>query len=342
MVIYGSEPPKPPGRKGRRKRHRLPRWARWTLAVLGLVLVAVLGAGGYELWYLNNVYNKVTKLHGTDKKASKHLVATIPTSSQPITALLIGSDHRGDGATGQNGLSDTLMLARLDPAHHMVSLLSIPRDLWVPIAGQRGVGKIDTAYQTGGVDAAIATVQQNFQVHIDDYVWIGLKGLIKLIDTMGGVNLVVTNPVMDDFYPADINTSSPYGYYRVALLPGPVHLDGVHALQYVRSRHGDLRGDFARSERQQELLLALKAQAKHLNIANLPDLAGAMNGEVKTSISLQRMRELFSVLDHYNASGVHRVLLNAPYTSEGFASGQSVVFADWGLVLPLVHESFPR
>src|SRR5438067_6316389 len=168
------------------------------------------------------------------------------------------------------------------------------------------MGKISTAYQTGGVQATIATVEQNFHVRIDDYIWIGLAGLIKVIDSLGGVNLVVTNPVMDDFYPADINTSSPYGYYRVALLPGPVHLDGVHALQYVRSRHGDLRGDFARSERQQELLLAMKAQAKHLNIANLPDLASAMNGEVKTSISLQRVQQLFSVLDQYNSAGVKR------------------------------------
>ena len=82
--------------------------------VLGLLVLVVAAAGGYELWYLNSVYNKVTKLHGTDKKASKHLAPQIPTSSQPITALMIGSDHRTDGATGKNGLSDTLMLARLD------------------------------------------------------------------------------------------------------------------------------------------------------------------------------------------------------------------------------------
>jgi len=172
-------------------------------------------------------------------------------------------------------------------------------------------------------------------------VWIGLKGLVKLIDSMGGVNIDVTNPVLDDFYPADIDTSSPYGYYRVALMPGPVHLDGVHALEYVRSRHGDLRGDFARSERQQELLLAMKEQAKHMNIADLPDLASAMNGEVKTSISLQRMRQLFSVLDQYDAAGVHRILLGPPYTSEGFAYGQSVVFPDWNAILPVVRQSFP-
>lgn len=121
MVIYGSAPPRKPGRRGRRtKRRRLPRWARWTLGVLGLVLACVLAAGGYELWYLNSVYNKVTKLHGTDRKASKRLAPQIPTSSQPVTALFIGSDHRADGATGKNGLSDTLMLARLDPTHHVV------------------------------------------------------------------------------------------------------------------------------------------------------------------------------------------------------------------------------
>jgi len=94
--------------------------------------------------------------------------------------------------------------------------------------GSSADGKISP---DGRMEAARATVQQNVQVHIDDYVWIGLKGMTNLIDARGCVNILVTNPVMDDFYPADINTSSPYGYYRVALLPGPVHLDGVHALQ---------------------------------------------------------------------------------------------------------------
>jgi LCP family protein required for cell wall assembly len=309
----------------------LPRTSR---IIAGFLLAGVIGLTAYFLPVLQSTTTPVVN-------SGPGILNPIAGPTQPFTVLLLGSDDDSKFAADQYN-TQSMILVRVDPASKQVTMLSIPRDLWVPIAGQRGVGKIDTAYQTGGVDAAIATVQQDFQVHVDDYVWIGLKGLIKLIDTMGGVNLVVTNPVMDDFYPADINTSSPYGYYRVALLPGPVHLDGVHALQYVRSRHGDLRGDFARSERQQELLLAMKAQAKHLNIANLPDLASAMNGEVKTSISIQRMRELFSVLDQYDASGVHRVLLDPPYTSEGFADGQSVVFPNWGLILPLVHQSFPQ
>jgi LCP family protein required for cell wall assembly len=188
----------------------------------------------------------------------------------------------------------------------------------------------------------VAAVESNFKVHVDDYVWIGLNGLVHLIDRLGGVNLQVTNPVMDDFYPSDLNTNEyPYDYYRVAVLPGAVHMDGVHALQYVRSRHGDVRGDFARSERQQQLLLAIKAQASHLNVADLPSMAGAFNGEVKTSIGIDRLRALVSIAKDFNGTGIQRVVLVPPYTSEGWAAGQSVVFPDWNQILPLVHKTFP-
>src|SRR4029077_11967034 len=167
------------------------------------------------------------------------------------------------------------------------------------------------------------------------------EGLVRLIDHLGGVDMLVTNPVMDDFYPSDINTSDVYGYYRVAVLPGAVHLDGVHALQYMRSRHSDLRGDFARSERQQQLLMAIKARAAHLNAADLPGFATAMQGEIKTTIGLARMRFLFSMGADFDSSNVHRVLLLPPYTSELFSAFNSFVFPDTLLILPLVHQSFP-
>ena len=85
----------------------------------------------------------------------------------------------------------------------------------------------------------------------------------------------------------------------------------------------------------------MKEQAKHLNIADLPDLGQALNGEVKTSMTLQRIQQLFSVLDQYSGSNVKRVILVPPYTSEGWADGQSVVFPDWGAILPVVQQSFP-
>jgi len=109
--------------------------------------------------------------------------------------------------------------------------------------------------------------------------------------------------------------------------------NGVHA--------ADIRGDFARSERQQQLLLAIKAAASHVNIADLPSLASAFNGEIKTSMGIDRMRSMMSIANEFNGPNVHRVVLVPPYTSEGWAAGQSVVFPDWAQILPLVHQTFP-
>jgi LCP family protein required for cell wall assembly len=254
--------------------------------------------------------------------------------------LLLGSDD--DAKFPADRLNtQSMILMRVDPTTKQATMLSIPRDLWVPIPNQ-GVGKISTAFQLGGAKAAIAAVESNFRVHVDDYVWIGLNGLVKLIDQIGGVNVFVTNPVMDDFYPMDLNPNgNPYDYYRVAVLPGSNHLDGVHALQYVRSRHGDQRGDFARSERQQQLLLAIKSQAKHWNVANLPALANAMNGEIKTSIGIDRLRALLAIANEFDGNNIHRIVLVPPFTAEGYAAGQDVLFPNWGEILPAVHQSFP-
>ena len=94
-----------------------------------------------------------------------------------------------------------------------------------------GYGKISPTYQLGSAQAAIGAVESNFKVQIDDYVWIGLNGLVDVVDKLGGVNLLVTNPVMDAFYPADLQPGAdPYGYYRVAVLPVASHMDGLLAL----------------------------------------------------------------------------------------------------------------
>jgi LCP family protein required for cell wall assembly len=304
------------------------------IVVLGFVLAGLGGLGAYFLPVFQTAANSTS---GPGVVGDLNPVST-PT--QPFTVLLLGSDDDSKFAPERFN-TQSMILVRVDPTTKQATMLSIPRDLWVPIPNQ-GWGKISTAFQLGGAPAAVAAVESNFKVHVDDYVWIGLNGLVNLIDRLGGVNLQVTNPVMDDFYPADLNNADdPYGYYRVAVLPGATHMDGVHALQYVRSRHGDARGDFARSERQQQLLLAIRAQASHLNVADLPMLAAAFNGEIKTSVGLDRLRALLAIARDFNGSNIHRVVLVPPYTSEGFTAGQSVVFPEWGQILPLVHETFP-
>jgi LCP family protein required for cell wall assembly len=304
----------------------LPRAA---VSIVGFLLAGLIGVGAYFL--------PVFQVAATSAVTSGSVPDPLPAPTQPFTVLLLGSDDDAKFAPDRYN-TQSMILLRVDPNAKQASMLSIPRDLWVPIPGH-GEGKISTAFQLGGPTLAEQAVERNFRVRVDDYVWIGLNGLVNLIDRIGGVDLVVTNPVMDDFYPSDINTRDPYAYHRVAVLPGAVHLDGVHALQYVRSRHGDLRGDFARSERQQQLLLAIKDA--HLNAADLPFLASAFSGEIRTSIGLDRMRQLIGLAGQFGGPGINRVVLAPPYTSETNIGGQDVVLPSWPAILPLVHRSFP-
>jgi anionic cell wall polymer biosynthesis LytR-Cps2A-Psr (LCP) family protein len=145
---------------------------------------------------------------------------------------------------------------------------------------------------------------------------------------------------MDDYYPADIFSRYPYDYERVAVLPGPQHLDGLHAMQYVRSRHGDLQSDFGRSQRQQQVLLAIRQKAKQLAPEDIPALAAAIGGELKTNIPVSQVIELLPLaagLD--NPDAIRQIVLLPPYTHGGGPGGS--VLPVWSAILPLVQTYFP-
>ena len=269
----------------------------------------------------------------------------IPTPSptptgNAFTVLLLGSDDDSK-FNADHVLTQSMILVRVNPTSKQVTMLSIPRDLYVPLS-VGGSGKIMDAYAYGGPGAAIETVQNDFQVHIDDYVWIGLNGLIHLIDALGGIDIVATNPVMDDYHPSDVLGAYPYDYVRVAVLSGPQHVDGIRALQYVRSRHDDLQGDFGRSQRQQQVLLAIRQKAKQISPTDIPNLAASLNGEVKTSIALNRVTDLVTFASGFDTEAIQQVVLLPPYTHGGTViGGQSVLTPNWSLILPLVHQTFP-
>jgi LCP family protein required for cell wall assembly len=303
------------------------------LTGLGFLLAGLIGVGAYFLPLL------VTAAQQTNRAPAPVATAPVPAPGSPFTILLLGSDN-DTKFPKDKVLTQSMILVRVNPGSHEVTMLSIPRDLWVPLSTGHSA-KIDLAYQEGGEKAAIDTVSTNFKVKIDDYAWIGLKGLVQLIDRLGGINVVTTNPVLDDFYPADLAGGDPYGYQRVAVLAGPQHLDGRHALEYVRSRHNDIREDFGRSERQQQVLLAIRARTAGLGLADLPDLATTFAGEFQTSLSLERIRELLPVAKGFSPANVHQVFLLPPYTSGATIDGQDALQPNWGLILPLVHQSFP-
>jgi LCP family protein required for cell wall assembly len=277
---------------------------------------------------------------------SQLLLSPSPTQDSPspvapsgaFTVLLLGSDDDSK-FSADHVLTQSMILVRVVPSTKQVTMLSIPRDLYVHLS-TGGYGKIDGAYSYGGPGAAIATVAENFGVRINDYIWVGLLGLIKLIDAVGGVDVVTSHPVLDDYYPADVFSRYPYSYERVAVLAGPQHLDGLHAMQYVRSRHGDLQSDFGRSQRQQQVLMALRQKAKQLSPEDLPAVSAAIGNEMKTSISISEVASLLPLAASFdNPDQIRQVFLLPPYTHGGGPGGS--VTANWGLILPLVHTYFP-
>ena len=176
----------------------------------------------------------------------------------PFTVLLLGSDD--DQKFDPNHvLTQSMILVRVVPATQQVTMLSIPRDLWVPLS-------------TGGT----------------------------------------------------------------------AKIDGANALQYVRSRHGDLEGDFGRSQRQQQVLLAIRERAKHITVADIPALAVTFNGELKTSMGIARIQQLLPLAAALtNPDAVRQIVLLSPYTTITDIDNQSVVVPHWNLILPLVHQYFP-
>ena len=328
----------------RRRASRLHPVRLVALTVFCLILSGFAGAAAYFAPVVVAGVGQTGQKVDVSPSNTPGVKATPPPSAAPgapFTVLLLGSDDDGKNASP---LTQSMILVRVDPVSKHVTMLSIPRDLWVPLS-VGGSAKIDAAYAYGGPAAAIATVERNFHVHIDEYAWVGLKGLIKLIDRLGGIDLLVTNPVLDDEYPDDIDSAFLYGYRRVAVLPGAQHLNGSNALQYVRSRHNDINGDFGRSARQQEVLLAIKAKASTLNAADLPDIVDALKGNFKTSMGLDRVRTLLSVANAFDIANVKQIVLYVPlYTSYGRGpeyGNQSVIVPHWQEILPVTRANFP-
>ena len=213
-----------------------------------------------------------------------------------VTILLIGVDQR-DNEKGQPTRSDTMMLLTVDPTGESAGMLSIPRDLWVPIPGGYKDGKINTAHflgeefkePGGGPGLAKRTVEYNFGVRVHYYARVDFRGFERLIDILGGVTINVPKEIIDDAYPNET-----YGTMRIHILAGRQHMNGKTALQYARTRHAD--NDFGRMKRQQQVLTAAYSQALGLGlIPKLPSLVGTLREMIDTDVPIPTMLSLANV-----------------------------------------------
>jgi polyisoprenyl-teichoic acid--peptidoglycan teichoic acid transferase len=174
-------------------------------------------------------------------------------AGKPQTIMLIGSDTRAKGSrdyTGQRGLSDTMMLVRLDPSKKQIAVLSLPRDLKVRIPGH-GVDKLNAAYALGGVKLTLKTVKEFTGLGVNHVVNVDFRGFRKAVNSLGCVWVDVDRRYFND------NTTGEQ-YATIDVKPGYQKLCDQDALDYVRYRHTD--NDLVRAARQQDFLRSLKSQ----------------------------------------------------------------------------------
>lgn len=343
-----------------KKKRRYPIWAR---VLTGILLFLILLGGAAFAYYqvnfssaVNGITNQQVQRSAGEEDPNQGRTGDI-LSGPRINILLLGSDTDQKFGTSAGGasvyLAQTDIVVTIDPTTKTVGMLSIPRDFWINIPGV-GMGKLDQAFEhgysigqggfAGAVDLSRKTIQQDFGIPINYYAWVGLDGFVKVIDTVGGVDVDVIHPITDDTYPDDVgnHTGDIFAYKRLYIPPGPQHLSGTEALEYVRSRHADLVGDFGRSARQQQVLNALKIKLSNASIiGELPQLAQDLNGFVKTDMSLGDALKVANFARTLDPNKINRVILGPPYSQIGTApDGQSIVEPHCDQIIPVIAKMF--
>ena len=361
---FAAAPPLPPVQT-KRKKKKFPVWARVLVAVFVVMLVITgSGIGYYEINFASHINNIIGQKDATiniankDGSAQSAAATTANIGTNRINILLLGSDNDAKfGGTGGTPLAQTDIVVTIDPQTKYVGMLSIPRDLWLNVPGF-GMHKLDEAFSSGwGYQnpadptatplenaAAVSklTIEQDFGIPINYYAWVGLTGFIKVIDTAGGIDINALHPMMDDVYPNDINSANAYAYKRLYIVPGPQHMDGIQALEYVRTRHSDLVGDFGRSVRQQQVLSQLKTKLDTPGIINeLPTLAQDMDGYVKTDMQLPDLINLVTYARGLDPNKIAHLVLSQPYSTSFTApNGESAFQPVCSQIVPAIAQMF--
>jgi len=263
-----------------------------------------------------------------------------------LTILLLGIDARNGSTTPCR--TDTMILFSVDPVSKTVSMLSIPRDLWVPLppgASNRGYDRINTAhfygeadkYPGGGPALAKEAVQYNLGVPVQYYVRINFSGFQKIIDEIGGIDIEVPRDIVDTQYPVSDDE-----VMTLRIPAGWQHMDGDLALKYARTRHDS--SDLDRARRQQQVIMAVRDKVLSLNIplTRIPGLLLALGDSVSTDIPLDKIYTLAQVARQVQTGAIQQAVIDetmvTPWVTPG---GADVLLPQRDKIRALVEKLFP-
>jgi polyisoprenyl-teichoic acid--peptidoglycan teichoic acid transferase len=306
---------------------------RWLWAGLGLLGIASVAASAGALLAVSlagqplaqrQLTNKEQLVFGSSPIATSTKDLKFPSLTRPVNILILGvkvitSDLDDPQAEEQQekagyhalvnsleGLTDTMLVLRFDPAQENLSILSVPRDTRAEIEGQ-GMTKLNEAnYYGGPALAAKSTSELLGGIGIDRYMRINVQGVEKLIDALGGVDLYV---------PKDMKYQDDAQHLYINLKKGQQHLNGSQALQFLRFRQ-DNYGDIGRIQRQQLLMRSLKEQAfKPETITKVPQILKVIQSNIDTNLNGDELIALFGFAAQVERSNVHMLMLPGSFSS---------------------------
>ncbi|MFR9774576.1 LCP family protein [Micromonospora sp. MS34] len=308
-----------PGRRGPR-----PRWGRIGLvAGVAVLVLALLGGAGAWL-YARNLNNDLARTDPFSEITGGRPAKTVDGA---LNILMVGSDSRDpDAPVDGSGKwrSDTIILMHVPADHKAAYLVSIPRDLYVPIPENAGAtcdsgsrNKINAAFAFGGLPLAVKTVECFTDVRIDHVMAIDFAGFKEVTDALGGVDLKVERTVTSIHKP-----------YRT-FTKGVNHMNGAEALDWVRQRKQFPDGDFARMRHQQEFLKALMDKAASTGTLTNPKKLNSFLKAVTAAVTVDKDFSVTDMaLEFRNLRGENLTFLTSPNLGGQDVDGQSVVVSD--------------
>ncbi len=331
-------------------------WARrtgMTVVIAAVLAASLLFAKGYVKLH------KVFKGGSTAVALQAHVDPSMLKGEGDgrINILLLGK-----GGPGHDGpdLTDTMLLASIDPVNNTMSLLSVPRDLWVTPADGAS-SKINAVYanakyralarnshdtegaETAGISATEQTVSQVLGIPIQYYGMLDFTAFKQAVDAVGGVTINVPSDLIDPTMAWENN------WNPVLARQGVQTFNGTQALLYVRSRHGSTRGDFDRTERQRLLITALAQKVltagTYTNPLKLSQLMSAFGDHTSTDMSTTDAGRLMTIMKRIGSSKLSSIGLADPpnnYVVTGNYAGQSIVEPVAGLENYAAIRSYVR
>lgn len=280
----------------RRRKSSVGKKIFWTIfsIVVGLLVIG-LGVGAKVYFDLSGSIKETYESVERSNESTKRKAPVDLSKNEPFSVLLLGIDT-GDLGRTEQGRSDTLMVATVNPETNKTTLVSIPRDTYVEIVGHGTQDKINHAYAFGGAAMAMDTVENYLDIPIDHYVSINMMGIKELVDAVGGVD--VNN---------DLEFEQSGNHYAF----GPIHLNGEQALGYIRMRYEDSRGDYGRQLRQRTVVEGVMKKALSLDgVTQYQSILNSVEGNMKTDMSFGDMQKIaldyrsaFSKMDQLQMTG---------------------------------------